>query len=95
MKTVNMTKRLKAVYLRYLNSSATSLRDIYNSWSMDKEDAFRYCQNLCFEYDGDRFRVIAGSFQFFSCGFTYRKEDGREMFVYITHGGDYEMEVLK
>ena len=94
MKKVNMTKRFKEIYRRFCKSHNTELIHVYDRWSEEKQKAYNYCRELQQKYNGEYFRIIGACTSFFSAGFEYVNKEGKRMFVYITHGGDYEMEVL-
>ena len=95
MKKVNMTKRFEGVYNSYCKSWASDLYDVYNSFSKEKRDAYNYCRELQLKYNGRNFKIIGACNNFFSAGFEYVNNEGKTMFVYITHTNDYEMEVKK
>jgi hypothetical protein len=89
-----MNSRDRSAYERYLKSEDDSLYKVYRSFSKGKADAWAYCERLCKKKEGRRLRVIGANSNFFSAGFLY-EEDGKEMFMFITHGGDRAIEVKK
>ena len=82
-----MNQREKDAYERYTKSHMLSLYDAYGSFSKDKADAWKYCERLKEKKNGKGLKVIGKNGWFFSAGFTY-EEDGKPMFMYITHGSD-------
>lgn len=38
-----LTQKQADMFRKYCNSSATSLHDVYKTWSADKEEAFKAC----------------------------------------------------
>lgn len=93
LKLVNMNnKKYSGVYIAYCNSNMTHLRDLYKNYSWSKKIAYAYCKTLCSDYNGYDFRIIGGNCMAFSVGFKYKKDNGQEMFVYITK--DYNREMV-
>lgn len=86
MKKVTFSS-IKRAYETYRNATATSLRDVYSSFSGAKESAYDYCCELFRKYDGERFRIIGANTFGFSVGFL-ADIDGKISFVYITK--DYD-----
>lgn len=74
---------IRNAYAGWLRSSASSLRDVYGTWSAEKEQAYNYCRKLFTEYNGELFRIIGANSFSFSVGFT-AMINGEECFVYIT-----------
>lgn len=87
-----MNQREADAYRRYRNSDCYSLWQAYDSFSRQKEEAWLYCEDLCQKKNGRGLKVIGHNTSFFSAGFEY-EEDGKRMFMYITHGGDYPIEI--
>ena len=82
-----MTKKHTSIYNNYLRSTATTLRDVYSSYSYAKEKAYNYCRSLCADYDGYDFKIIGHNCHVFSAGFTF--SDGmNEYLMYITPSKD-------
>jgi hypothetical protein len=79
-------------YEMYKRSSATTLRDVYDSWSRAKENAYEYCRNLMAEKNGHGFRIITANTFMFTAGFEF-EEDGKQMFMYITKTKDVAVEI--
>ena len=88
-----MNSKIQKAYAKYLMSDKYDLHDAYGRFSNKKYEAWKYCQKLCEEHDGRGLKVIGANSSFFSAGFMY-EEDGKENFMYITHGGDYSAEVV-
>ena len=89
-----MNQRETSAYERYKRSDCYSLYEAYDSYSDAKERAWQYCKDLCCEKNGRGLKVIGHNSNFFSAGFLY-EEDEKEMFMFITHGGDYPIEIEK
>lgn len=79
-------------YADYKRSTATSLRDVYGSYSREKEDAWEYCKELMYKFSGYGLRVISYSRYMFTAGFMF-EEDGKQMFMYISPKRDVAVEV--
>jgi hypothetical protein len=94
LKLVNMNnKKYSGVYRAYCNSDMTNLYDLYKQPSNYKHIAYRYCRKMFDDLNGYDFRIIGGNCMAFSVGFKYKKDNGQEMFVYITKDYDREMVV--
>ena len=70
-------------YDAYKASTATSLRDVYGTYSGAKEGAWDFCKELMYKFSGYGLRVISYSRYVFTAGFMF-EEDGKQMFMYIT-----------
>lgn len=79
-------------YEDYKRSDATSLRDVYGSYSRAKEEAWDYCKELMYKFNGYGLRVISSSRYMFTAGFMF-EEDGKQMFMYISPSRDVAVEV--
>lgn len=86
-----MTKKAQSRIESYRKATATSLRDVYTSWSDDKEKAYRRCIQMKVDMNGYDFRIISANGWKFSCGFLYRDGDGIEHLMYITKGEDNDI----
>ena len=85
-----MTKKLQNTYRLYKASNNYTLRDVYKSWSWAKEKAWRYCQELCEQYNGTGLKIIGANSQTFSIGFEYMNaETGEAMFLHHTAYNTY------
>ena len=89
-----MNKREREAYERYLRSDMLTLYDAYDRFSRAKEEAWEYCKTLKDQKAGRGLKVIGASTHFFSAGFLY-EEDGKPMFMYITHGSDTPVDLSK
>lgn len=47
-----LNQKQEEMFHRYCNSCATSLHDVYESWSDKKEEAYKYCLCDMKEHDG-------------------------------------------
>ena len=86
-----MNERAKRRVSDYRKAYATTLRDVYSSWSDKKEKAYKRCLRLKEDMNGYNFRIIKASSWQFSCGFLYRDGDGIEHLMYITKGEDNDI----
>ena len=82
--------QIKNAYASYKYANATSLSDVYTTWSGKKEKAYRYCRDLFAEYEGEEFRIIGANVNTFSVGFV-GKYEGKKAFFYITKSYDRVM----
>ena len=87
-----MTKKDMARVTAYRMSDKQSLHDAYGRFSNAKAEAWRYCEDLMNMYDGEGLKVIGANSSFFSAGFLF-EEDGKKKLMYITHGGDYKIDL--
>ena len=89
MTTKEQENRARANYLTYRNSSWTELYDAYDSFSKGKVDAWKYCRDLCKQYNGRDLKVVNRNCHKFTAGFEYTDpESGEIMFMYITKGSN-------
>lgn len=79
-------------YDAYKRSSAYSLRDVYGTYSRAKDDAWEYCKELMYKFNGYGLKVISFSRYMFTAGFMF-EEDGKTMFMYISPSRDIAVEV--
>lgn len=90
-------KQVKAAYEKYkLRLQSYGQRDldsVYKSCSSRKRAAWQYCVGKCNELNGSRLSVISYSCFFFSAGFTFKDEEGKKYFMFITSSNDTVMEV--
>lgn len=83
-----------ARYADYQRSSATSLRDVYGSWSDAKERAWRYCQERMLDHDGYGLKIVTHNQTMFTAGFEFPDpETGVLKFMFITKSYDVAVEV--
>jgi hypothetical protein len=85
-------RRALSHYDAYKRSTATSLRDVYGTYSRAKDEAWDYCKELMYKFNGYGLRVISSSRYMFTAGFMF-EEDGKEMFMYISPSRDIAVEV--
>lgn len=89
-----MTKKVKGFYESYKRASATTLNDVYTSYSSRKASAFEWCRNKCEELNGFDFKVVSACTNFFTVGFMYPDpETGEIRFCYETHLNTYDEKV--
>lgn len=82
MKHTN-SKLIVDAYYRYLKSNDNRLWDVYKKVSMDKVNAYNYCNDKKRELNGINLKIITHNYQSFTVGFI-GELDGRNAFIYIT-----------
>ena len=76
-------KQMREAYQRYVKSESRLLRDVYTSWSDEKQKAFNKCFEVYNKLDGRNYRIIGANTFSFSFGFIC-EIDNKKAFVYIT-----------
>ena len=84
-----LTQKQAEMFRKYCNSSATSLHDVYKSWSAEKEEAFKACLSDMKRNGGQDMRITGASPNFFSCAYSVKREDGAYL-VYHTYANRFE-----
>lgn len=82
----------KSKYQEYLKSTATSLYDVYETFSPRKAEAWQYCVDFMRKKEGHGLRVLSANTYMFTAGFEF-EENGTKKFMYITPSSDVEVEV--
>lgn len=95
MKKVNFNNEMKTRYNQYIMSDNYNLWDVYSSFSRAKAEAFKYCQNLCKEYNGQNLKILTASRFVFTAGFTYTDNDNKKHFVLITKSKDLDTIIIE
>ena len=83
-----MTKKQIGMLESYNRATATSLRDVYASWSTKKEQAYDRCRAIQYELSGHDGRICSANSYQFSYAFKYEK-DGKQYMCYRTATNDY------
>ena len=83
----NITKREQDALNRYYQSTEYDIYSSYKSPSSAKVRAWFYCIDLMLRHDGYGLKVIGHNSSFFSAGFLF-ENNGKECFMFITHGAD-------
>ena len=66
-------------------STATSLNDVYDSYSRNKYHAWLNCQNLCKRHHGTGLKVVSHNCHFFTAGFQFvDKKTGVVRYMHMT-----------
>ena len=94
LKPCNLTQKQEEMFRRYRNSSATSLRSVYKSWSDKKEEAYKYCLRDMKEHGGQDMRITGANGFTFSCAYCIMRDDG-EYLVYHTPCNRFEFKILE
>lgn len=84
-----LNQRQEDMFHRYCNSSATSLHDVYKSWSDEKEEAYKYCLRDMKEHGGQDMRITGANGFVFSCAYRIIRDDGAYL-VYHTRCNRFE-----
>lgn len=79
----------KCLISRHNRSEDYDIFQAYKSSSREKQEAWKYCKNLCEEQNGRNLKIIGKNCSFFSAGFFYTDENGKERFMHITKSNDY------
>lgn len=69
------TKTIKLQYHMYNNSDDLTIWDAYKNPSRRKEQAWKYCKNLCNDFNGRNLKVVGHNTTIFSAGFVFDIED--------------------
>lgn len=78
------TKRMRQAYKEYARATATSLDDVYSSYSSAKMNAWIYCEKLAKQFSAvSSLYIIGHNSQTFSVAFE-GKHNGKQAFFYIT-----------
>lgn len=94
LRPCNLTQKQENMFRKYCNSSATSLHDVYKTWSNDKEEAFKYCLSDMKEHGGQDMRITSASPNFFSCAYRINRDDGAYL-VYHTYANRFEFKYME
>lgn len=89
-----LNQKQEEMFQRYCNSSATSLHDVYKSWSAEKEEAFKYCLRDMKEHSGQDMRITGACQNFFSCAYRIIRDDGAYL-VYHTRRKRFEFKYME
>ena len=73
------TQRARNFINSYVSATATHLRDVYNSYSDEKAQGFKYCTDLFSALNGERFRVISASKFIFTVAFMVN--NGKDLVI--------------
>ena len=75
MKTIKATtKQAQGFIESYNRATATTLKEVYGTYSTAKARAFRYCMDRVFEENGNRPRIISSNCMKFT--FAFEVENG-------------------
>lgn len=94
LRPCQLTQKQADMVRRYRNSSATSLRSVYKSWSDAKEQAFKYCLRDMKEHGGQDMRITGATCFTFSCAYCIMRDDG-EYLVYHTPCNRFEFKYME
>lgn len=84
-------QNIKSAYAQYQRTTARTLDDLYNSYSVYKKRALLYCQELCEKYGGKNLKLFGANCTQFSAGFEFTDSDGVKSFAWITKANDRYM----
>lgn len=94
LKTCYLNQKQADMFCKYCNSNATSLHDVYKTWSAEKEEAFKACLSDMKRNDGQDMRITGASSNFFSCAYRIIRDDGAYL-VYHTHCNRFEFKYME
>ena len=89
-----LNQKQEEMFHRYCNSGATSLHDVYKTWSAEKEGAFKYCLRDMKEHNGRDMRITGANCYTFSCAYRVIREDGAYL-VYHTPCNRFEFKYME
>ena len=79
------TKEALYITEMYERSNAKCLADVYGNYSRAKEEAFKYCQRLMEEHNGEDLRILSYNTFIFTAAFImWSEETGEALLMYIT-----------
>ena len=94
LRPCNLTQKQEEMFHRYCNSCATSLHDVYKSWSDNKEKAYKYCLCDMREHGGQDMRITGANCYLFSCAYRITRDDGAYL-VYHTPCKRFEFKYME
>lgn len=89
-----LNQKQEEMFHRYCNSNATSLHDVYGSWSDNKEKAYKYCLRDMKEHGGQDMRITGANGFTFSCAYRIIRDDGAYL-VYHTSTHRFEFKYME
>lgn len=89
-----LNQKQEEMFHRYCNSSATSLHDVYKSWSDKKEEAFKACLSDMNRNGGQDMRITGANCNTFSCAYRIIRDDGAYL-VYHTRCNRFEFKYME
>ena len=89
-----LNQKQEEMFHRYCNSTATSLCNVYQSWSDKKEEAYRYCLRDMKEHHGQDMRITGANGFAFSCAYRIIRDDGAYL-VYQTRTKRFEFKYME
>lgn len=89
-----LNQKQEEMFHRYCNSSATSLCNVYQSWSDKKEEAYRYCLRDMKKHGGQDMRITGANGFTFSCAYRIIRDDGAYL-VYHTRCNRFEFKYME
>lgn len=81
-------KRMVNAYINYLDSDNIYLSHVYNSFSYEKQQAYKFCLSIFNNMYGMKFRIVSHNIYMFTVGFI-ANIDGELCFVYVTKTATY------
>lgn len=94
LRACNLTQKQSDMFTRYCNSSATSLHDVYKTWSEEKDEAFKECLSDMKRNGGEDMRITVACSNFFSCAYRIIRDDGAYL-VYHTRCNRFEFKYME
>ena len=84
IKVNGATKRGQELLAKANTNLGNTLRSIYGSWSVRKENSFNACRKECYDDGGENFRIISrGGSWTYSVAWEYMNKDTGEVMTKI------------
>lgn len=90
MKINNTTKKAKQFVKAYLNAKSSTLDELYRTYSNNKKQAYDYCVQEYFVYEGINFKILSANNFFFTVGFISEIFGTRDLII-ITKSTHYRI----
>lgn len=94
MTAKEMERQARNHYKAWKCSGSYTLEHVYKKHSVNKERAWRYCQEMRCRFNGYGLKVISHNCMIFTAGFEFTDEKtGVAMFYYISPTFDWAVEI--
>lgn len=94
LKACYLNQKQEDMFRKYCNSSATSLHDVYKTWSDKKEEAYKYCLRDMKRNGGQDMRITGANCYTFSCAYRIIRDDGAYL-VYHMRTNRFEFKYME
>ena len=92
-KIARNTKSELSLLRAHERARTTTLKECYDRWSWEKENAFNKCKSKCQELKGYDFKIISHNGWQFTIGFYYIEQDNKVMFHYESSKSKKDIEL--